>query len=76
MSKVPTQSETVQKIWGATLQAGDDPVLTVHRLPEADRGDLEALGRTLQPSDGSGRGRRSTEPATCPVSRTCTAQMP
>lgn len=57
MAKVPTHSETVQEIWGATLQAGDDPVLTVHRLPEASKDDLAKLGRTLEQSDASASGR-------------------
>ncbi|MBI3830792.1 MAG: serine/threonine protein kinase [Planctomycetes bacterium] len=57
MPKAPMHSETVQEILGATLQAADDPGLTVHRLPEASKADLENLGRTLQETDASTSGR-------------------
>jgi len=47
MSKDPTLVQTVQRIWGATLQAAADPVLTVRQLPEASGAELQELGRTL-----------------------------
>ncbi|MCW8129448.1 MAG: protein kinase [Planctomycetota bacterium] len=58
MAKNASAMQTMQEIWGATLHAGDDPALTVHRLPNASHDDLNNLGRTILQSDAAASGRR------------------
>jgi len=64
MPNAVAMKATIQEVWGPALHDGDDPSLTVHRLPETLPDELEKLAHSLSGTIGLARRQATTLQAT------------